>query len=81
MATALKVKSLDLNVANNTKNHQTDMYEITEDVKSENDDVPGKLVVRRGQEFTITMVFDRVIEKEDKLRLVLQTGEYDVFSI
>ena len=81
MATALKVKSLDLNVANNTKNHQTDMYEITEDVKSENDDVPGKLVVRRGQEFTITMVFDRVIEKEDKLRLVLQTGEYDVFLI
>jgi hypothetical protein len=52
------------------------MYEMTEEMKSgEGDIIPGKLVVRRGKEFTVTMTFDREINKDkDKVRLVLQTG-------
>ncbi|KAK2155991.1 hypothetical protein LSH36_224g02007 [Paralvinella palmiformis] len=77
----LKVKSLDLNAAGNARNHQTDMYQMTDESKDVNGDiVPAQLVVRRGKEFTMTLTFDREFGSDDQIRLVLQLGDRPLVS-
>ncbi|KAH9499757.1 hypothetical protein Btru_077752 [Bulinus truncatus] len=66
----LRVQSIDLNVADNTKTHHTKNYEIC---KSR---VDSKLVVRRGQPFTIKITFSRAYdEQKDDLRLLFEAGD------
>ncbi|KAL3860744.1 hypothetical protein ACJMK2_010819 [Sinanodonta woodiana] len=67
----IKVASVNLNIADNTKEHHTNEYDITEDLPGQK----RQLVVRRGQSFTITLEFDRDYdESRDDLRLVFQFG-------
>ncbi|XP_046549070.1 protein-glutamine gamma-glutamyltransferase K-like isoform X1 [Haliotis rubra] len=74
LSTKLHVTNLDLNIAENTKQHHTDMYECTE-VRGREE---AELVVRRGQPFLITITFDRPydIDKNDiTLMLSLASDE------
>ena len=64
----LQVEAVDLRVAENTRKHHTDEYDITEGPSP-------KLVVRRGQEFTIQIDFSRPYNTAvDDLRLVFEIG-------
>ncbi|CAG2185515.1 TGM1 [Mytilus edulis] len=64
----LQVKDMNLNVINNTKNHVTDEYHISETGKD--------LVVRRGQPFDITIAFNKNYDpKKDDLKLVFLAGD------
>ncbi|KAH9499751.1 hypothetical protein Btru_077734 [Bulinus truncatus] len=66
----LKVQSIDLNVTDNTKNHHTNDYQICKSP------VDPKLVVRRGQPFTIKITFSRAYdEQKDDLRLLFEAGD------
>ena len=65
----LQVERVDFRVASNVKRHHTDQYDVTEGPSP-------KLVVRRGQEFTIQIDFSRAYSTaSDDLRLVFQIGE------
>ena len=64
----LQVEAVDLRVAENTRRHHTDEYDITQGPSP-------KLVVRRGQEFTIQIDFSRPYNTAvDDLRLVFEIG-------
>lgn len=64
----LQVESMDLRVAENVQKHHTDQYDITEGLSP-------KLVVRRGQQFTIQIDFSRPYKTAvDDLRLVFEIG-------
>ncbi|XP_048253551.1 protein-glutamine gamma-glutamyltransferase E-like [Haliotis rufescens] len=67
LATKLHVTGVDLHIADNTKTHNTDMYECTQDRVSGDTKKKARLVLRRGQEFTMTIQFDRAydIKKND----------------
>ncbi|KAL8590514.1 hypothetical protein ACOMHN_010950 [Nucella lapillus] len=65
----LEVKDVDFKVAENTKQHHTDEYDITEGSNPQ-------LVVRRGQQFTVQIAFNRDYDnKKDDLRLVFEIGD------
>lgn len=64
----LQVEDIDFNVYNNSKNHVTDEYHISETARD--------LVVRRGQTFDITIAFNKKYDpKQDDLKLVFLAGE------
>ena len=73
----LKVLDVDFNIAENSVNHHTDSYEITQDQEPEGDSTPTRhLVVRRGESFDITLKFDRAFDADkDDLKLVFDAGE------
>lgn len=63
----LQVEDIDFNVYNNSKNHVTDEYHISETARD--------LVVRRGQTFDITIAFNKKYDpKQDDLKLVFLAG-------
>ncbi|XP_076469796.1 hemocyte protein-glutamine gamma-glutamyltransferase-like [Babylonia areolata] len=65
----LQVEAVDFKVADNTRKHHTDEYDIAEGRFP-------KLVVRRGQPFNIQIDFSRAYDtKKDDLRLVFEIGE------
>ena len=51
--TGLKTESVDLNITENRKDHHTDEYEHE------------KLIIRRGQPFTLNITFNRPVNKDD----------------
>lgn len=66
---ALQVTSINFNALENAKNHHTDRYEI---VRSD----PPIPVIRRGQEFTANIQFDReFIPNEDKIKITFDVGK------
>ncbi|XP_052062412.1 hemocyte protein-glutamine gamma-glutamyltransferase-like isoform X2 [Mytilus californianus] len=64
----LQVEDIDFNVYNNSKDHVTDEYHISETGRD--------LVVRRGQPFDITIAFNKDYDpKKDDLKLVFLAGD------
>ncbi|XP_050397106.1 annulin [Patella vulgata] len=69
---ALRVESVTFNIKENTPNHHTSEFDITQPDQGRT----PQLVVRRGQPFDITLTFNRPYDKnEDDLRLVFQAGK------
>ncbi|XP_070173443.1 hemocyte protein-glutamine gamma-glutamyltransferase-like [Littorina saxatilis] len=65
----LHVQRAEFMVGHNTTQHHTDEYDITEAKRRQ-------LVVRRGQPFTVRIVFSRQYKKQkDDLRLVFEIGD------
>ncbi|KAJ8302695.1 hypothetical protein KUTeg_019091 [Tegillarca granosa] len=68
----IHVKWVDLHIPANTKDHHTNRYYVTDKNRNK-----GKLelVVRRGQEFKMTILFDRPYDKNnDDIKLVFEIG-------
>ena len=66
----LQIQGVDLLASSNTKDHHTDLYDITQGQKPD-------LVVRRGQELNIKVITSRsFMPKEDHLMLVFKLGKY-----
>ena len=64
----LKVVWVDCMIGKNGPPHRTDEYDVMD---------KGSLVVRRGQYFTIGIVFNKPYDKKkDDLKLVFTTGLY-----
>ena len=62
--TALKAEGIDLHITDNRVEHHTDEYEHED------------LIVRRGQQFTLTINFNRAYsDREDTVVLQFVTGE------
>ena len=73
----LTVKSLDLHIRQNVKEHHTDEFDITDALQNANK--TESLVVRRGQAFEISVEFNRPYDREhDDLRLVFTVGMYSL---
>ncbi|ELU14710.1 hypothetical protein CAPTEDRAFT_122859, partial [Capitella teleta] len=72
----LKVVNVDLNVDQNTYDHHTDYYEITQQRTLEDGSIADRLlVVRRGEPFDVTITFDRpFIDGKDGVKLVFDVG-------
>ncbi|GFR82714.1 glutamine gamma-glutamyltransferase K, partial [Elysia marginata] len=65
----LLVEDIDLHVKENAETHHTDLFECTD---RDND---PQLVVRRGQEFKLTLTFQRPwSSKDDDMHLVFEIG-------
>ena len=65
----LVVSDIELHVKENTKAHHADLYECTDT------DTNPQLVVRRGQEFKLTLTFQRPwSSKDDDMKLIFHTG-------
>lgn len=84
LAKVLHVKSIDLCISENTVAHRTDKYDIVKEREEMKDDKPtGKmlepeLVLRRGQDFNLSIEFDRPYHKDkNDLELVFKTGKSD----
>ena len=61
--TGLKAESVDLNITENRKDHHTDEYEHE------------KLIIRRGQPFTLNITFNRPVNTdEDDIILQFTVG-------
>ncbi|KAL5022640.1 hypothetical protein ScPMuIL_001795 [Solemya velum] len=82
LAKVLHVKSIDLCISENTVAHRTDKYDIVKEREEMKDDKPtGKmlepeLVLRRGQDFNLSIEFDRPYHKDkNDLELVFKTGK------
>ncbi|XP_067652851.1 annulin-like isoform X2 [Haliotis asinina] len=75
--TKLHVKSVDLHIDDNGLNHNTDMYACTSERKGKDGAIkPAELVIRRGQEFTLTVTFDRPYDvKKNDIRLTFNLGD------
>ncbi|XP_071092231.1 annulin-like isoform X1 [Haliotis cracherodii] len=77
VATRLHVKGVDLHIEDNGRNHVTDMYECTS-ARTARDGTrkPAELVIRRGQEFTLTINFDRPYDvKKNDISLTFNLGD------
>ncbi|XP_064598835.1 hemocyte protein-glutamine gamma-glutamyltransferase-like [Liolophura sinensis] len=74
---ALKIQSVDFNIAANTKAHHTDEFEITKEKQAGIlHGNPRQLVVRRGQPFDVKVTFSRRYDdKKDDLRLIFEFGD------
>ena len=69
----MKIKKVDFKIDDNTEDHNTDQYEIT-DVDEDDPDRPEELVVRRGQPFKLILRLSREFDKEhDKVKLIFET--------
>ena len=63
LSTGLKAESVDLNITENRKDHHTDEYEHE------------KLIIRRGQPFTLNITFNRPVNTdEDDIILQFTVG-------
>ena len=69
----IRIKSLDFNFDANTREHNTDEYEITQDDFTRK--APRQLVIRRGQSFTLDLNLDRNYKKKtDEITLLMEIG-------
>ena len=76
----LLVKSLDMNADENCKIHHTVDYVIASPRVKKESVTPGTLIVRRGTEFTVKLLFTRPYNKDnDQLHFVFELG--DLFSV
>ena len=67
----LNIKDVDLNIPDNCKAHRTDRFELTQLPEDKRE-----LVVRRGQEFSLTLRLDQEYDKtKQDLELHFTTGE------
>lgn len=81
-AESLKIVDIELNVAQNTKEHHCDEYDITRDTDDTGKYQTPKLVVRRGQSFDITLCLNRPYNKDtDKVALQFAVGKYFSFKL
>ncbi|ESO95006.1 hypothetical protein LOTGIDRAFT_188829 [Lottia gigantea] len=82
LTSAIKVKNIELNIQENTKKHHTSKYDCTREDRKERGEedgkkIPAELVVRRGDEFTLTVTFDKPYDREnDNLSFIFKTGEF-----
>lgn len=73
----LRVTAVNLHITSNTQLHRTNKYACTKertvgDVKEE-----AELVVRRGQEFKVSLTFDRPYDKtKDDLKIYFKAGKF-----
>ncbi|CAG7832046.1 unnamed protein product, partial [Allacma fusca] len=64
----LQLKDVDLNIQANGEKHQTSLYSV---MSQKQDRTQQQLVVRRGQEFTLDLEFDRAYVKgNDSVKLI-----------
>ena len=77
LAKELHVVSVDVCMAENTKNHRTNQYACTSARKNqEGKTLPPELVVRRGQGFTVKIEFNQPVSREGHcLHLIFMTGK------
>lgn len=67
---ALQVTSLEFYVLENGKKHRTDRFELLQSKAK----VP---IVRRGQEFSVALKFDRdYVPNYDKVKIIFDLGEF-----
>ncbi|XP_067652853.1 protein-glutamine gamma-glutamyltransferase 4-like [Haliotis asinina] len=79
LATKLHVTGVDFHIADNVKSHHTNMYGCTQDRVSGDIKKNAQLVVRRGQEFKMTISFDRAYDiKKNDITLDFTLGSEDV---
>ncbi|XP_046549069.1 protein-glutamine gamma-glutamyltransferase K-like isoform X2 [Haliotis rubra] len=72
LETKLHVTGVDLHIAENAKEHHTDMYECAQEAEGRT----AELVLRRGQEFKMTITFDRPYDiKKNDIRLMFNLGD------
>ncbi|XP_041376648.1 hemocyte protein-glutamine gamma-glutamyltransferase-like [Gigantopelta aegis] len=70
------VKSIELHKGDNCERHHTDRYECTESGEVNGEEFGAELVVRRGDEFLVTIELDRPYDKHSHhLNIVFKTGE------
>ncbi|XP_041376718.1 annulin-like [Gigantopelta aegis] len=75
LAEKLHVKDIDLHIDENTSKHRTDMFECTEKRTYNGEELEANLLIRRGEEFEITIEFDRPYNKEEHdMCLCFKTG-------
>ncbi|GFO34752.1 hemocyte protein-glutamine gamma-glutamyltransferase [Plakobranchus ocellatus] len=66
----LLVKDIQLHIKENAESHHTDLFESTDR------DLDPQLVVRRGQEFKLTLTFQRPwSSKDDDMNLIFKIGD------
>jgi len=67
------VSDIDLKIPENVRAHHTNEFDITDSLVYNSSEF---LVVRRGQDFVVTINFNRAYdEKKDDLRIVFQFGK------
>ena len=70
------VLDIDFNIPENTKAHNTDKYECTEEREKNNKRLKAELVVRRGKPFVLKITFDREYDKKQHdLEFSFTTGD------
>lgn len=71
------VLDIDFNIPENTKAHNTDKYECTEEREKNNKRLKAELVVRRGKPFVLKITFDREYDKKQHdLEFSFTTGNH-----
>ena len=76
------VKSVDLHKGDNCERHHTDLFECTENAEFNGKQPHGELVVRRGEEFLVTIELDRPYDKQlHDLNIVFKTGELILITL
>ena len=73
----LIVRWVDLQIKKNTEDHHTADYDITTSFDIDEDDQkrPPQLVVRRGQTFTVQIIFNREFDDDqDHISFTFTTG-------
>ncbi|XP_048253231.1 annulin-like [Haliotis rufescens] len=72
LATKLHVTAVDLHYEDNAKEHHTDMYACSKGTEERD----AELVLRRGQEFKMTITFDRPYDiKKNDITLMFNLGD------
>ena len=72
---ALTVKDLDLHIRANAIAHHTNKFAITDKKKTKNQ----QAVLRRGQEFKVTVTFNRAYNKDkDDLIFIFDAGKLSI---
>ncbi|XP_048253549.1 annulin-like [Haliotis rufescens] len=72
----LHVTGVNLHIKENTEAHHTNMYQCTGDQRRHPARMKPELVIRRGQEFLMTVLFDRPCDpKQSDLTLTFNLGE------
>ncbi|XP_067651179.1 annulin-like [Haliotis asinina] len=72
LATKLHVTGVDLHYADNAKAHHTDMYACSKGTEGKD----AELVLRRGQDFKMTITFDRPYDiKKNDIKLMFNLGD------
>ncbi|XP_046549073.1 annulin-like [Haliotis rubra] len=72
----LHVTGVNLHIKENTEAHHTNLYQCTGDQRTHPTRMKPELVIRRGQEFLMTVLFDRPCDpKKSDLTLTFNLGE------
>ncbi|XP_074644522.1 hemocyte protein-glutamine gamma-glutamyltransferase-like [Tubulanus polymorphus] len=70
----LRILDVDLDIPQNTSDHHTDKYEVSEN--SRDGSGPASLVIRRGRKFNLSLKLSRPFEIiKDDLKIIFETSE------